>query len=371
MLKFVVFEDRAPATRWPLRHARLLGHDAAALPGTVRFNNGAVECEKSVAGSAALTLQWDAGPAGVLMLQTCLLPERDRPYLLSLELARHRIMLSLMKLEEWAQFTTPQDHPVSKALAAAHATFMRALSCSPAPDGLPTAQQDDLAREALIAAIQAGEMLTEKHASEQLQSRLDANAESTERRPAPYIGCVVRTDRIGDVLQSVIRDSFDFITLPLPWKTLEPEEGSRYQFQPADRWIEWAVRKGGVPVVAGPIIDFRPQSVPDWLYIWENDYETLRDLVYEHLKRIVTRYRRVVQRWTVVSGLNVNSNFTLSLEQLIDLTRLCALVVRKLQPNAQIIIEVDQPFGEYVADNQHGVPPLLYTELLFQAAVDF
>src|SRR5690606_4271962 len=127
---------------------------------------------------------------------------------------------------------------------------------------------------------------------------------------------------------------------------LEREEG-RQNFAPTDRWVEWAVKRGKLPVVAGPIVDFSARSIPDWLYIWEHDYKTLREVTDEHINALVTRYRRGISRWVVCSGLNVNSDFNLRLEEIIDLTRLSVLTVRKLHPSAQITVEINHPFGEH------------------------
>ncbi len=98
-------------------------------------------------------------------------------------------------------------------------------------------------------------------------------------------------------------------------------------------------------------------------------YETLRDLVAEHIQAVVTRYRRTVHRWTVASGLHVNTNFKISFEQIMDLTRLCVLLVRKLQPTAKVQVEIQQPWGEYHALNRRSIPPQLYAEAVLQAGI--
>jgi len=163
-------------------------------------------------------------------------------------------------------------------------------------------------------------------------------------------------------------DTFDFISIPTRWASLEPEEGE-YRFAPTDRWIEWAVRRAKLPVTAGPVVDLSAAAAPEWIYIWENDYETLRDLIYEHTKRLITRYRRAVGKWTVASGLHLNSAFTLSLEEIVDLTRLSVLVARKLHPSAKVQVEIDFPFGESTAISERAVSPMLYAEILGAAGV--
>jgi len=88
-----------------------------SLPGGVHFEDGCVVCHPGAPEPAAFAIQWDAGELGQLTLQTCLLPQRDRPYLLSLELARHRIMLFLTKLEEWQRTETSPDAPEMRIFA--------------------------------------------------------------------------------------------------------------------------------------------------------------------------------------------------------------------------------------------------------------
>ncbi len=83
----------------------------------------------------------------------------------------------------------------------------------------------------------------------------------------------------------------------------------------------------------------------------------------------MTRYRRTVQRWTICSGLHVNSNFRLSYEQIMDLTRLCVLLVKKLQPSAKVLVEMDQPWGEHYAISRQSIPPALYADTVSQAGI--
>ena len=93
------------------------------------------------------------------------------------------------------------------------------------------------------------------------------------------------------------------------------------------------------------------------------------EVVYEHVKNVVTRYRRTVSRWTIVSGLHVNSHFTFNYDQLMDLTRLCVLLVRRLQPKARVFLGLDQPWGEYFAKHRQSLPPMLYADTVAQSGV--
>lgn len=433
MLSFAVFDGSGPAREWPLRKAYLFGPEEVPVQGDVFFENGVIHCEKPTADAAGLALQFQVDlPAGVvprvppiggsgskplggvykgdtglglLTLRTCLLPDRTEPYLLSLELARHRIMMILNKLEQWSLFDLAADHPILKQFEAARAEFTTALvslchktttNGVSGPDPVSTQQADAAAKRALSLSIDAGEQLALLHAERQLKLRLDgslhrqasdraAEALSADRSipdgaaknpdgagvvmpSPPQIGCSVSPAVFSDALSRVIAGACDFVNVPMRWIDMEPTEG-KYSFAKTDKWIEWAVRTAKLPVHAGPLIDFRELCVPEWLYIWENDYETLRELVYEHVKTIVTRYRRTITRWTVCSGLHVNESFQMTLERMMDLTRMCALLVRKLHPNAKVQIEIAQPWGEYFARNKRSMPPKMYADMIPQAGI--
>lgn len=412
MLSFVVFgDDGTPARDWPLRHAHLLGPDQLPLQASIRFEAGLIRCEKNTPETAGLCVQVpvaiepeEGGPAervplGLLTLPTCLLPERDEPYLLSLELARHQIMLFLNKLEDWALFDLAAEHPVMAQFERARLTFTKALvaqRADAAADGSFAHTAERLAQQALALAVDAGERLTLINAERQLPARLAGRAYTEAARHytavtgetpqagapivlagaggavlpgPPMVGCAIAPAAFGEPLQKAAAGACDFLCMPMRWIDMEPQE-SKYAFATTDRWIEWAVRTAKLPLVGGPLVDFRAECVPEWLYIWENDYETLRELVFEHVQAVVTRYRRTVSRWTVASGLHVNTNFKLSFEQIIDLTRICVLLVRKLHPGAKIQLEVAQPWGEYHAEQKRSLPPMLYLQAAMQQGIN-
>ena len=53
--------------------------------------------------------------------------------------------------------------------------------------------------------------------------------------------------------------------------------------------------------------------------------------------KIVGRYRKAVSMWNVVAGLHTNSAFSLSFEQIIELTRLLVSQVKALLPNTRTL----------------------------------
>ncbi|MFT3686353.1 MAG: endo-1,4-beta-xylanase [Phycisphaerales bacterium] len=392
--------------QWTPRHAHLIGPDDLALPAEISLGGNMIEASKRVEGAASLAIQYPLPlpTGGTLTLRTTLLPERQAPYLLTLELARHQVMLLLNKLEEWALFDLPASDPVMQKVEQARSAWTHALVVQrrSGGTGLFSAEAESAALDALIAAVEAGESLALLSARQQHARRISGELDKLAKRPPPAnaiteheaqearkraagsAGVILpETPKVGvgvcpAIFAQPICDAItacaDFVSVPMRWAELEPTEG-KYSFARTDRWIEWAVTKAKLPVTAGPVLDFDAGGVPDFLYIWEHDYETLRDVVIEHVKQVVTRYRRTVNTWTICSGLHVASNFAISYEQAVDLTRVCVLIVNKLHPSAKVQIEIAQPWGEYTAEVSaraaRSIPPAVYCELLNQVGVEF
>ncbi|MGP1271756.1 MAG: endo-1,4-beta-xylanase [Phycisphaerales bacterium] len=405
MLSFAVFSQApdgtlAPAAEWDVTDAHLFGPDGIPVPAEVRAIPGRVVCEKASGEAAGLSLVFpppalgDAGSRS-LVLATCLLPERDDPYLLSLELARQRIMMLLNKLEDWQLFDLPSDSPAMQRLEDARLAFTDALvshNLDRSHHGEYSADAERLARRALEMAVEASDALVRAHVQRALPERvtgagyLAAVGKAATSGPVqgppvkspndtglvlagkPALAASINPNQFSPAIQQAVSASSDYLSLPLRWRELEPDEG-RYSFAATDRWIEWAVRRARLQVFAGPVISFSRGDVPDWLYIWEHDYETLREVIYEHVKNVITRYRRTVPRWTLLSGLNRNENVQLTFEQMMDLTRMTMLQARKLHPQGKIQIEVVHPFSAEPGHRPRALPGALYAEMVQQAGI--
>lgn len=383
MLRFAVFDDFAPAAACPLRHACLLDKDDAALPSEITFKDGVIECLKPTPDAVAFAMQYDAGPCGRLTLQTTLLPDNDLPYLLDIELARHRIAILINATFETSSVThtLPDDHPLFAQVDQAIDLFTDALGEPSASFGRYTPEQAALARKALIVAIEASETLALMQARHQLQERfagaeraraataIDPQIQPTLAEMLPPIGCAVDNEIVAPALQKIIADNFEFIISPMRWNEIEPEEG-RYDFRRTDLWIRWAVDQARRAVVSGPLIDLSPRSLPEWLLIWTHDYETLREFAFEHVTRVVKRYKKAVSRWTIISAPSLGDGVDLSLDQWVDLTRLAALAVRKHAPSGvRLTVEMPHPFPRHPGGSTPAVMPRLFADMLIHAGV--
>ena len=131
---------------------------------------------------------------------------------------------------------------------------------------------------------------------------------------------------------------FDFVRIPFVWRDIQPKEGET-GFDAIDAWME-ACAKAKLSVRGGPLLDFRVRSVPDWMYIWEDDFDTIRDYAHEQVHRCVARYNDRIQSWVVASGLHADNVFSFNFEQTMEITRVAAGAVRQLAPRSQIVLDI-------------------------------
>jgi hypothetical protein len=358
MLRFEVYRDGEQAGELDLSGAYLFGQDSIPVRSELSFAGGRLSCVKRVPGACGLSLLWQAGQAGIFMLPTTRLPERPKPYNLNVELARGQLTRLSQKREDWGLFDYSNAADLNREFDDLRALFVEALAES------EESASARLADQALERGIMLGEKMALFHADIFLNRRRSSSAS-----PRVAFGCLLDLFSLANDYQESIRDTFDMVSLPMPWKHTEPKE-RQYHFGQTDAWVEWATRHNK-PIHAGPLLSFEPAQIPEWLFIWEHDYDTLRDMVYEHIQRLVRRYHSKVKVWKVVSGIHAHNSFNLNFEQLMELTRMSCLLVKRLAPSAQVMVELLLPWGEYYARNQRTIPPALYADMCVQSGVKF
>jgi hypothetical protein len=358
MLYFDVYRNGSPAGSVDLAGAYAFGQDEIPVRAELNFSDGRLSCNKRAPGAAGVALLWEADDVGRYLLPTTRLPETDKPYNLNIELARSQMMRIAQKREDWGLFDYPSADPLMRDFERVQQQFVEALRCT------DPAAASVLADAALADGILLGEKIALFHADVFIARRRASGAS-----PRGGFGCTVEVASANDAYQQRLHDPFDYISVPLCWKQMEPKERS-YNYDQIDAWMTWATRNRKA-VHAGPLLSFLPGQVPDWLYLWENDYSAMKDLIYEHIQQTVKRYERQVHVWKVVSGLHACNAFNLSFEQLMELTRMSCLLVKKRVPNAQVVIELVMPFSEYYARNVRTVPPMLYADMAVQSGVKF
>ena len=357
MLRFDVHHEFTNASEQRLYGAHLLGRDDLPVAGQLKWKSGGIRCEPAEPTATALCLEVDAGAMGRLMLQTCLLKQRDEPYLLFLELARHLIKQYIAKSEECKLFDPTLAGESLKRWEHARTLFVRSMN------EVDFDKAEIYAKDSLIAGLDANEQLALLHAELLVKRRFGM-------KPSTSTVIGVRVDPRSDI--KVCGDTakiLDVLMVPTPWKLIEPTKGE-FRFQEMDRWMAFAAQTKR-PIVAGPLLRFDKNTLPPWMEPAKKDFSMCVDRAYTFMEHVVQRYSGVVTMWNLGSGLHSNEHFEFTDEQMMDLTRRASVLTRQSRPGARTLIELTELFCDHVSSRPGALTPWQYLERLSQEGIHF
>lgn len=342
---------------WPEVHrAYLSGPDQSVWPTRIEIDGNQILCRRQNADSGKLHVAWPVPESGRPVLSTASLPEREQPYLLPVELARGKIVQVRNQLATWhgAGMAIPKD------FAALHREaqhfFSKAASSQDSPETAAS-----FAQQALIRECKAAEMLARSYTRQRLESR---------HRQYPQLptalGCSLGHEST-DSAENLFKQAFNSAGVPLEWRLIEPTEGE-YNWEPFDALIDWCSAQD-LLVRCGPLIDLSPDGLPKWLWQWERDYWNLESFVCDFVETAISRYVGRVRTWEISARVNTGGALALSEEQRLTLVAKTLEVARRADAEGQLLIRVDQPWGEYQARGQHKLSPMQFVDALHRAGV--
>ncbi|HAW96252.1 MAG TPA: hypothetical protein DCX60_08250 [Phycisphaerales bacterium] len=297
--------------------------------------------------TAAIILQATLPRIGELKLSTTQLPPRAQPYDLMLELARERLRQYLQKCEDWQMFA-----PTVAPQAAACFNEAREL-LSQAVLATDRAREMALARDSIVKAVEAGEMLATRRADLLLHHRYNHSSAAPTT-----LGFRIDPNRTPPRTVPDEFAEYGVAMIETPWHSVQPTPEA-FEFDAIDAWMDWADRLK-LPVILGPLVDLRPEVLPDWVRASVSNYTTLGPLLWTFSGALAARYARRPAIWCVTSGVHVNRVARLTDDQMIDLTRRVSVLVRQADRNARTLVELVQPFNDDVAARPGSVPGVSY-----------
>jgi GH35 family endo-1,4-beta-xylanase len=359
-LEFQLFKNGKPLKSLSLAGAYLFGADMIPLRRVdkIAFENGVLECQKKSRDSAGLSLLWPIKGNGQLLLNTTRLPEREEPYNLNLELARARLMQITLKREDWALFD--QSDELDAMAQEVQNLFIEALQNISSPG-----EASVFADQALKKGVEFSEKLAAKHAEQFLAARFRNKGLGRHT-----LGCEINPALIGDEkYRKWLLEMFGFITIPVNWAQIETEKGE-YDFELLDKCVQ-SLAGRRLALCAGPLLNFSPDHIPQWLLDKKPDYEKIREYAYEFISQIVSRYKKFIHVWRTISGMNAMNCFGFNFEQVIEMTRTACLAAKSADAKSRKIVEIVYPWGEYYAHDKTTVPPLVYVDMVIQSGISF
>lgn len=359
-LRFRVHDGEGVETD-AIERAMLVGREGFPAPGKIRlgerFAGGfVIEAEVEEPAACGLSLAVDLGEIGRLRLQTTLLPPRSEPYPLLYELARHRVKLFLAKAEEWGMWD-PDAAPEAIARFEKARDLLGRASTEAEPPAI-----GGLARRSLMVCVDASERLAASHARIHLARKFAAKG-----APSTALGLAIDPALPTRLIEDRFFEPYGLLSIPISWREIEPAPG-RFEWAAIDRWIV-AASKAKRRIVCGPLIDASVRRLPDWALSRRADDGAFRDAAYAYCEQVVARYRGAVSMWNIASGLAGATETVADGDRAIAFTRLASVLVRQLQPNARILVEIVDPYAEHLQRHPEGMGPLRYLRRLAEEGV--
>jgi hypothetical protein len=215
------------------------------------------------------------------------------------------------------------------------------------------------ANQALTAALSVADDLVQSYSQQSLQARERQTPVST------LLGVTLGPQAPPTSMRRQLVDACTIVQVPVGWRAIESREGKR-DWKPTDDQLAWC-QTAGLKVAAGPLLRMDDRGVPDWMYLWEGDDENLAQLLLDHVRAVVSRYVGRVHLWHVASRVNNGRLMSLDEESRLNLVARAVQVVRKIDPRTPTVVSFDQPWAEYLVDQDHDLAPWHYADALVRA----
>ncbi|MDY0167289.1 MAG: hypothetical protein RBS80_12145 [Thermoguttaceae bacterium] len=341
-----------------VQQAYLTGLDRVAWRVESSAENGVLSLYRSTSESANLHMPWHIERHGMITVSSGSLMERPAPYLIPLELARGTLSQLRDQLSDWQSIGLNVPQPVRERVLGAMQSFARATTNQ---DDLPTCTQHSEA--SLRQSFEAAVLLVATYTDQCIAVRRRGGG-----RLSAWLGGDLGAGLLDDATGTNFLRTFNAANVPICWHEIEATEGSSY-WPICDRQIEWC-RAHNLRTVAGPLLKLSPHGLPDWLALWEDDFDNLLAFVEEFVRSAVTRYRGQVDLWQCAGRVNTGDVLCLSEQDKLRLTARSVELVRQLDPEVPAAISLDQPWAEYMSRHDADFPPLHFADTLIRAGLN-
>lgn len=305
--------------------------------------------------SGKLNIVWPTGSCGNLCLATASLRESDEAYNLLVEIARGTVGKLKNQTAEWQRLGMRLPEEFFPLAESGLRDFLTCLT-----HGQDLRQQEQLAQSAIDRTVMASSILCQAFSRQALLSRRNSEGPLTTLLGASLTS-VIHPKDIPETLGRAI----NFVNVRADMGSVEQSSGN-VDFGPFDALVDWGLRhdwKLGV----GPLVDFRPARLPQWMILMGEDYQSILKAACRHAETTVLRYRNKAQIWNCAAGLNTPNSMHWSDEEVLRMAVAVISTVRQADNRTPVVLTIEQPWSEYLRDNPNGISPLHFADALIRA----
>ena len=355
VIKFRVNPPDLTAQVPELRRAYMTGIDRTPSRMAVELKPGMLACHREFPESGRLHVPWPVEGFGMPVVGTATLAERDGPYDLAVELARGKLNEVRNQAADWKQMGLRTPARFDDLVRESRLAFARAATSRDDQD-----QATESARRSLVAAHEAAGLLIAAYTDQVLQNRLT----HSQRLPT-WLACDLDGQPKDAPGIGPLGEALNAARLDVSWAHLAPEQG-QLRWDHVDAQLAWC-RKRKLAPLSGPLLEFLPSALPDWIWLWEGDTEAIVGMALDLVRQVMTRYRGKVPVWTIAHRPASGDLLGLSEEDQVHLTAKALQIARQIDPRAQLVIGFDRPWAEWMGTSPFQLGPLHLADELSRA----
>ncbi len=346
--------DQSRIPKGSLDRIYVAGAEEIPWSTRARWQGAELVVERTVNDSGCVFVPWLVDGQGQSFLATATLMERQQPYVLEVELARGLVqrIRNRLFIWEWLGMTTPDD--LNQQLQLATRNFARAATMQ---NNLVDAAEH--ANTAIAQALRMSEEMVGVYSRQATASRMQQTPVST------LMGVTLGPKLPSVEMRRKLVEACNIIQIPIAWRAIEQREGKR-NWKQTDEQLAWC-QQAGLKVSAGPLLQMDDRGIPDWLVLWDGDFDNLMKLFLDHVRSVVTRYAGRVHLWQVASRVNTGKVLSLEEEQKLHLVAHALDLVRRIDPRTPTVVSFDQPWAEYLGGKGDDLAPSHYADALVRA----
>ena len=357
VMRFLIHPSHVVSDFPEIYRAYVTGWDGRVFPTRIEIDGVVMACRRPVSDSGKLHVAWPVEGFGRPVLSTSSLPEREAPYILPVELARGRISQVRDQLSTWEMQGLNATEEFHHLHQQAHTFFAKSVAAQPDLEAA-----SNFAQRAIELECQAADLLTEAYT----HRRLRFLRQRSSHQPS-LLGCRLDQSVPNRSESDLFTELFSAVMVPVEWKRIEPAEGS-YNWDLNDSQLRWCEDRKLMPF-GGPLIDLSPGGLPSWLWQWEHDIVNLQSFICDFVETAIRQYFGRIRSWEIVTRANSGGVMTLSEEDRLSLVARTLEVARHIDDEIQLIIGIDQPWGDYQARGHHRLSPYQFVDAIVRSGV--
>ena len=350
------FRDRLPGD--VEKRVHITGLEGIPWPSNSFWSEGQLVIHRAVDESGYVTVPWLTAGGREVTLTTATVREQAEPFLLELELARGLLNQIRNQAAAWGITLSGAPAAVATPWKTSCAQFIAAATTQSANQ----AEAAACAVKALEAGLELQQALLAGYARDSLDSRLQEAGRLHTLFAARLPGSQTP---VPDA--QAFHSAFNAAVLEPVWADTEANEGDidTEQLEENLRWCH----EHRLRVCLGPLIRFDKRALPNWIYLWDDDFEALQNCVSTFAGEIVSRFQGKTHIWEVTGNTNVPGALDLNEDQQLQLVVTAIEAVRSRDKQTPLTVGFSQPWAEYIAHDKWEISPLHVADALIRAEV--